>query len=235
MTIDREHLPSSYVNWLDSGKNGQIESQGKVWQLKKAEAISEELCIDGKRLAFYKALGSVAQSLVSMPPISIEGGSTFDRSRLAEGFAIAEDTFDFLFIDSDGSVWTFWHSDLSVSKVASSFSDVLSATEAGEKIQKEEPEGITGRWMPVSSSTNDMVTVLDMWPIYSFESEGSCVMQYVDDDEIEEDDWNVAENDLDDRLCIRVGKTSLYLEHIDRNTLSLTNAVKDLQITYKRS
>lgn len=233
-TIDREKLPESYLDWLDSGKEGKVEHEGNVWQLKKADALLEELHIDGKRLVFHKALSNVAQSLVNMPPIQIEGGSTFDRSRLAEGFAIAEDNFDFLFIDTDGSVWTFWHSALSVSKVGSSISEVLKTIEIEEKPQQE-PDSIIGKWTPVSSRTDDMESVLDMWPIYSFRSGGSCVMQYVDDDEIEEDRWNAAENDLDDRLCIRAGTTTLFIEFINRNTLSVTNSVKDLQITYERS
>jgi len=231
--IDREKLPESYLNWLDSGKAGQVKYQGSLWQLKQADALLEELRIDGKRLAFHKALSIVAQSLVNVPPIQVEGGSTFERSRLAEGFAIAEDNFDFLFIDGDGSVWSFWHSALSVSRVGSSFSEVLETVEIEESCQQE-LESILGRWAPVSSSTDDMASVLDLWPIYSFETGSLCVMEY-DDNEIDEGIWNTADNDLDERLCIRIGRLTLYLEFLEKDTLSVTNAVKDLQITYKRS
>ncbi len=233
-SIDRERLPEGYLNWLDSGQIGQVEYQEKVWKLKNIKELSEELYIDGKRIAFHKALNRVAQSLVNMPPISIDGGGTFDRSRLAVGFAIAEDNYDFLFIDSEGSVWAFWRSALSVSQVSFSFG-VLKVTALQGKHKLEEPEVIIGKWTPVNSSTDDMDTILDMWPVYSFESSGSCIMQYVDDDEIEEDRWSAVENNLDNRLCLVVGDCSLYLEFIDQNTLSLTNAVNDLQITYERS
>ena len=232
-SIDRERLPEGYLNWLDSGQNGQVEYRGTVWKLKNIEELSEEIRIDGKRLAFHKALHRVSQSLVNMPPISIEGGGTFDRSRLTESFAIAEDNFDFLFFDLEGTVWAFWHSALSVSRVSSSFPIVLKVTPVQVKLQQI-PEGIIGKWKPVGSSTDDMDTVLDMWPTYTFESDGSCVMQYLDD-EIEEDRWSAVENELDNRLCILVRDISLYFEFIDQNTLSCTNNVKDLQITYKRS
>jgi len=144
-TIDRDKLPASYLSWLDSKEAGQVEYQGKVWKLKKSDGLSEDLLIDGKRNPFHKALTNVAQSLVNMPAISVESGGTFDLSRLAEGFAIAEDNFDFLFIEADGSIWGFWHSALSVSHIASSFSDALIVPSVKRSISYGVPKDVIGK------------------------------------------------------------------------------------------
>lgn len=144
--LQREYglvLPQAYADFLLAHEgDGEFVLGDQVWMLASLLPAGwggmQPLTLDSDfsldrlpPVPFFRALGMFIQTIGDrFPKIVAFDGEIFPLDRLHAAICIGEDSLDILFLDAiNQGVYAFYHDDLSIEKIADSFSDFMEQAE----------------------------------------------------------------------------------------------------------
>lgn len=135
--------------------------QAEDWPAEFHQTLAKPLTIDGMHYIYASQLAGYCRGIsASNLSVQVEGSDdVFPLSGLARGIAIASSNTDILFLhpEEDFSVWVFWMTTHTTTRLCNDFSEWLSASAsqlpAPIEPSPNERDAFVGRWKPVASPT----------------------------------------------------------------------------------
>jgi hypothetical protein len=226
-------LPDAYKAYLIKGANDRFLAEDKKWRLYSYEELLEGIVFSGRSMPTYQILGGHMDDLKEFKPSLVP-------EVVQPSLAIGEDNGDILFFDVECRVHAFLHSSLEFVPIADCFEGLLKSKVGAQRDEAVETPPIIGHWVAVSSETTDMKSVYDLFPMYVFNVDGTCRVDFTDPEtneieETEEYTWRSIHKSGDSKPCIQVGECKFYIDAVDDSHLTLSNEARDLIITYTRN
>jgi hypothetical protein len=223
-------LPASYLTVLNSEEEIKVDLENKRWKLFSLKEVTREIVFSGTQTFNYELMKAHIYEIkdhdLSMNALQ----SPLSLDELGRCITIGEENADLLLLDKDFNVWAFFHSSLEVAKLADSFDDLLTHKERRSFKEVNPPLELDGDWIPIESETNDISFIKKVYPLFTFEGNGTGKKRKKDVFK-----WKFIENNRDGRDCILIDDDQkIFISDFTDETFIYSNEDNNLRILYKR-